>query len=65
MTNKELELELRALADKCDESRPQQAIKSVLYGVIGAMAARREEALMNHSAIFAENEIKRLTASRN
>lgn len=65
MTKLELEKEIVGLAERCDDSREQQAIKSVLYGLLGAIASNRERELMNHSVLFSENEVRRLTASRN
>lgn len=65
MTDAELKEQVHALAKRCGPARNQQAVASVLLGLLGAMHSRREIELMNHNARFAENEIKRLSASRN
>lgn len=65
MIKQELQDQIRKLAESCDKSDEQQAVKSILCGVLGAMCANREIALMNHAAKFAENEVRRLTAARN
>lgn len=65
MTDEELKTRVRELIDACGPARNQQAVKSILLGLLGAIHSRREKALMDHAAKFSESEIMRLSASRN
>lgn len=65
MTKQELRDAIKDLANDCDDSDEQQAVKSVLFGLVAAMYANRELALMDHAAVFAQGEVRRLAASRN
>jgi hypothetical protein len=63
--NKELiEQQLESLAKEARENE-QLAVAGIIYALLGAMKANNEIGLYLHIRKFSENEIKRLSASRN
>lgn len=64
MNTKELSGKIRQVADECDNSRQQQCVKSVLYGLLSAIAGRAEETLMDHTCEFSRQMIRQIERQR-
>lgn len=64
---RELVEALRQLAKKhkTSDERELEAAAGCLYSLMAAIEANSAERLLNHTALFASTELKRLTAPRN
>lgn len=65
MTSKELASKIQEVADLCDESDSQQALKSILLSVLAAIALHREFELMELTCVFARRIVGHAQATRN
>ena len=68
MTTNELKDELKAVAEKCDSTREQQAVAGILFSLLGAMYLDSQMALLDHVSTFSRqqlNDIQRHRASMN
>lgn len=65
MTFNDIQEQIHAISDQCDQSRDQQIVKAILLSVQGALASGRHEALMKHVCDFSEQELIGLRAMRN
>jgi hypothetical protein len=56
---------IKLVAEECDESREQQAIKGCLLALLGAVHEGSHLELLNHMGEFSRNAVRRLSATRN